>query len=77
MAENIRSLYALLFPPKKGLNSDLTGEMNFLTPNGLLEGTGKISRYIVIKPDTNIKSPAIKKLLLQSLKAYRQKVEIK
>lgn len=40
----------------------------------LLEGKGKISRYVVINSDEEINSPAIKKLIVSGLKLYKQQM---
>ena len=40
-------------------------------PSGLLEGSGKVHKYIVIKAGNDIKSPALKKLLIEAIKAYK------
>lgn len=50
-------------------------ELNYAILKNLLEGTGKISRYVEIKFEEQIKSAAIKQLLKEALIAYKQRVK--
>jgi hypothetical protein len=45
-------------------------------PEKLLEGRGKISRYIVIESEEQINSRALKLLLSSALIAYQQRISI-
>lgn len=67
-------LICTIIPSKKGLKLGFNRGVDLDDPENLLEGTGKISRYIEIKSDKQIKSPAIKKLLSVALKAYKQRM---
>ena len=67
-------LICVIIPSKKGLKLGFNRGVNLPDPEKLLEGTGKISRYVVIKSVEQIRSKAIKKLLKSALKAYEQRV---
>ena len=67
-------LICVIIPSKKGLKLGFNRGTELPDPGGLLKGTGKISRYVIIKSDKEIKSPAIKKLLLSALKIFKQKM---
>src|SRR5215510_14379684 len=60
-----------IIPSKKGLKLGFYKGVDLPDPENLLEGTGKISRYVVIKSEKQIKSPALKKLIVRALTAYR------
>ena len=62
-----------LIPSKKGLKLGFYKGNELPDPEGLLEGTGKISRYVQIKNTSQIKSSGIKKLLLKALEAYKKR----
>ena|SRR5665213_3218254 len=66
-------LICVIIPSKKGLKLGFNRGTELPDPEHLLEGTGKISRYVQIKSDAQIKSPALKKLLSNALALYRQK----
>src|SRR4051812_30845872 len=66
-------LICVIIPSKKGLKLGFNRGNELPDPDKLLEGTGKISRYMEIKSDKQIKSPALKELLLSALALYRQK----
>lgn len=59
-----------LIPSKKGLKLGFYKGVDLPDPENLLEGTGKISRYIDIKKLEDIKEEAIKTLLEEAYKAY-------
>lgn len=63
-----------IIPSKKGIKLGFYKGVELPDPNHLLEGTGKISRYIVIKSKEQITSPAIKQLLENALAGYRQRM---
>jgi hypothetical protein len=63
-------LICIIIPSKKGVKLGFNRGKDLPDPNGLLEGTGKISRYIVIKEEEQIKSKVLKKLLQDALSVY-------
>lgn len=67
-------LVCVMIPSKKGLKLGFNRGADLPDPDGLLEGTGKISRYVVIASEDVIQSPELKKLLESALAAYRQRV---
>ncbi len=66
-------LICTIIPSKKGLKLGFNWGTTLPDPDHLLEGYGKISRYVAIKSEEQIKSNAIKNLLLNVLKIYKQK----
>ena len=70
-------LICVIIPSKKGLKLGFNRGTQLPDPDKLLEGTGKISRYIKIKSEEQIKSIAIKKLLETAFIAYKQCVQNK
>jgi hypothetical protein len=69
-------LICVIIPSKKGLKLGFNRGTELPDPNGLLKGTGKISRYVEINSEKEIKSAALKKLLSHALKAYKQRMAI-
>ena len=70
-------LICVIIPSKKGLKLGFNQGSTLPDPNGLLQGTGKISRYVEIKLEKEIKSAALKKLLASALKAYKERMKEK
>src|SRR5688572_9410713 len=68
-------LICMLIPSKKGLKLGFYKGIDLPDPNGLLEGTGKISRYVEIKTEEQIQSPALKALLESALGAYKKRMQ--
>ena len=64
-----------IIPSKKGLKLGFAYGVDLPDPHHLLEGAGKISRYVQIKSAQQIKSPALRNLLKDGLKAYKKRVE--
>lgn len=64
-----------IIPSKKGLKLGFYKGADLSDPNGLLQGTGKISRYFEIKSEQQINSAALKKLLATALTAYKQRMK--
>lgn len=69
-------LICVIIPSKKGLKLGFNRGTELPDPEGLLEGTGKISRYIEIHSEKQIQSPAIKKMLYNALMAYKLQMTI-
>ena len=63
-----------IIPSKKGLKLGFYKGVDLPDPTNLLEGTGKLSRYIEIRSDEQIKSPALKKLNKSALAAYKKRI---
>jgi len=62
-----------MIPSKKGLKLGFYRGMDLPDPTHLLEGTGKISRYVDIKSSKQIQSPALRKLIQSAINAYKQR----
>jgi hypothetical protein len=69
-------LICMLIPSKKGLKLGFYKGIDLPDPAHLLEGTGKISRYIEIKHEEQIQSPALKILLESALDAYKKRMDM-
>lgn len=67
-----RDLICVLIPSQKGLKLGFNRGTQLADPHQLLEGSGKISRYVVIDPELGITTPAITQLLNAALQLYRQ-----
>jgi len=63
-----------IIPSKKGLKLGFYKGVDLPDPDKLLEGTGKISRFVEIKSVSQIKSPALKKLIESALAAYKKRM---
>jgi hypothetical protein len=70
-------LVCTLIPSQKGLKLGFNQGTRLPDPAGLLEGAGKISRYVVIKSDGQAADPALRNLLLAALVAYKERVGTK
>lgn len=66
-------LVCVILPSKKGLKLGFNQGITLPDPEGLLEGSGKISRYVVIRSAEDIKRPALKNLMAEALKAYKER----
>jgi hypothetical protein len=66
-----------IIPSKKGLKLGFSYGVNLADPDGLLKGARKISRYIEIDSEKEINSPVTKKLIADSLKAYKERIKKK
>lgn len=67
-------LICVIIPSKKGLKLGFNRGNELSDPSGLLEGTGKISRYVVINAEKEMNSPALKKLIVSALKLFKQRM---
>ena len=63
-----------IIPSKKGLKLGFYKGVNLPDPDKLLEGTGKISRYVEIRSEEQIKSPPLKKLITSAWAAYKKRM---
>ena len=63
-----------IIPSKKGLKLGFYKGVDLPDPDRLLEGTGKISRYVEIKSEEQINSPALKKLIASAFVAYKARI---
>lgn len=66
-------MICVVIPSKKGLKLGFSRGVELPDPDKLLEGTGKISRYVVITLEKQIKSAAIKKLVINAFELYSQR----
>ena len=69
-------LICTIIPSKKGLKLGFNRGPELPDPGKLLEGTGKISRYVEIRTSEQISSPALKKLIESALTAYKKRMTV-
>ena len=60
-----------LIPSKKGLKFGFYKGVDLPDPDKLLQGDGKLSRYVEIKTQDDIKIKPLTTLLKEALKAYK------
>lgn len=65
-------LICVIIPSKKGVKLGFNRGTELHDPDKLLEGTGKISRYVVIRSEEQIRSGSLRKLIKSALLAYQQ-----
>lgn len=65
-----------IIPSKKGLKLGFYKGVDLPDPDNLLEGTGKISRYVDIKSVEQIKSSSLRNLIISAFAAYRQRISL-
>src|SRR4051812_16320620 len=65
--QKYKEMLCTIIPSKKGLKLGFAYGPSLPDPDHLLEGNGKLSRYIEIKTEKQIKSAQLKKLLKSSL----------
>jgi hypothetical protein len=68
-------LICVIIPSKKGLKLGFNRGVELPDPEKLLQGKGKISRYVVIENEKQIQSAALKKLIKEALKLYQEKMK--
>lgn len=69
-------LICVIIPSKKGLKLGFNRGTELPDPERLLEGAGKISRYVVINSEKQIKPAALKALIVNGYKLYRKNYPI-
>ena len=67
-------LICVIIPSKKGLKLGFNRGVDLPDPENLLQGAGKISRYVEIKSEEQIKSQGLKKLVQGGLKLYKERM---
>ena len=65
-------MICVIIPSKKGLKLGLNRDIELPDPMGMLEGKGKISRYVEIKSEEQVVSKALRALVLSTLELYKR-----
>ena len=65
-----------IIPSRKGLKLGFYRGVDLPDPDNLLVGTGKISRYVEISSESQIRSAALKNLIKNSLAAYHKRISV-
>jgi len=65
-------MVCVIIPSKKGLKLGFSYGSRLEDPHKLLQGTGKISRYVEIKSEEQLKTPELIELLNEALKFYKE-----
>ena len=68
--QQYKQMVCTLIPSQKGLKLGFAYGVDLPDPQKLLQGTGKISRYVEITSDKQISSKGMKDLLESAYKAY-------
>jgi len=70
-------LVCVIIPSKKGLKLGFNRGIELSDPDKMLEGNGKVSRYVEIRSADSIKSVAMKTLIKEASKAYELRTDEK
>jgi len=70
-------LVCVIIPSKKGLKLGFNRGTELSDPKKMLEGEGKLSRYVEIRSADTIKSDALITLVKEALKAYKLRTDEK
>lgn len=65
-----KDVICVIIPSKQGLKLGFNRGVDLPDPFGQLQGSGKISRYVVIKSVQQIESPELATLVASALAAY-------
>ncbi|HAO47074.1 MAG TPA: DUF1801 domain-containing protein [Ferruginibacter sp.] len=68
-------MICMMIPSKKGLKLSFYKGVDLDDPDALLQGKGKITRYLEIKPGLPLNKPVIEKFLAKAWKLYRQRMK--
>jgi hypothetical protein len=66
-------LICTIIPSQKGIKLGIVEGANLRDPDGLLEGTGKRHRYVVVRTVADASHPRLEKLLENAVGAWRVK----
>ena len=75
--QKYRDMICAVFPSKKGLKISFNRVVEIPDPDKMLEGKGKIIRYVVIHTKEQIQSSQLKKILSVALNVYREMLKEK
>ena len=70
-----KQLLFTVFPSKKGMKLGFNEGVQLNNDHGLLEGTGKISRYIPFRSAEQLENPTIVKLLDEAYQLYLKRIK--
>jgi hypothetical protein len=68
-----KNMICTLILSKKGIKMGFNRGTELSDPGHLLEGTGKVHKYVQLHSQTDLKNPALGELLKEALKAYKQR----
>lgn len=71
--QSYKEMVCTLIPSQKGLKLGFYNGVSLPDPEKVLQGTGKISRYIEITSEKQIQSQAIQDLLKHGFEAYKER----
>lgn len=75
-ANTYKDMICTIILSKKGIKIGLNKGSELNDPEGLLEGTGKVHKYVQINATKDLKNPAIKDLLKEGLKAWKVRANV-
>ena len=70
-----KDMICTMIPSKKGVKLGFYKGSELPDPAKLLAGSGKLHKYVEIKSGADVKSPALKALLSEALKAYKERIK--
>jgi hypothetical protein len=68
-----KDLICTIMVSKQGVKLGFYKATELPDPSGLLTGSGKVHKYVVIASEDEVKNPAIKKMILAALQAYKKR----
>lgn len=72
-----KDLICTIIPSRKGIKLGLYKGSELPDPEKLLTGSGKVHKFVEIKSEKDIRSPALLNLLKQALKAHQMRIDNK
>jgi hypothetical protein len=70
-----KDLICTIILSKKGIKIGLNKGSELPDPTGLLEGSGKVHKYVQINQTKELKDPALQQLINEGLKAWKLRVK--
>jgi len=70
-----KDLICTIILSKKGIKIGLNKGSELPDPTGLLEGSGKVHKYVQINKANDLKDPALQQLINEGLKAWKLRVK--
>ena len=70
-----RDMICTLILSQGGVKLGLTGGASLPDPRGLLEGSGKVHRYVAIQSPADLRQAGVKPLIRAAIAAWRRRTE--
>jgi hypothetical protein len=76
-ANTYRDMICTMILSKKEIKLGFNRGSELPDPENLLTGNGKVHKYVVIKTSADVKNKALKKLLAEGMKAWKERIKQK